>query len=428
MGAGLLQVLVVVAQRDVVWDSINVAKRAGLRVRAVDSSPLALLRAVPLSEENQDLEAVVSIGSHLVVVAVREGSTPRFLRTVSISGASAGVSQPARAGVGGEAATRSGSAVTTGAGAKRDYIVEEVRGSLEYFFSHGQGAQLSCIWVTGGGALIPGVGERIGAAAGVPVKRAGVIAQYSAGGLDLSADQVEEGSARWATAVGLALWGAEGVHAPSLLPSEIKERIARQRAIAGAGAGVLSLCLLLGALSVGKVDSTASIENQIKANSTSLANLQAQIAKLQSVTQVQQEVTARRGLASEALASDINWVALDQRLVAALPAGTHITDITFTESAPIAGSTTPASPSGQNYVGQVSISAETNAGPPSVAQFVDRVSKVEGLAGLWVSNSSSANGTSRSPGSAPEMTFQATANVTPLALSHRAELLPGVKP
>ena len=148
---------------------------------------------------------------------------------------------------------------------------------------------------------------------------------------------------------------------------------------------------------MGKVDSTASVENQIKANSASLANLQAQIAKLQSVTQVQQEVTARRGLASEALANDINWVALDQRLVAALPAGTHITDITFTESVPTAGSTTaPASSQGQSYVGQVSISAETNAGPPSVAQFVDRVSKVEGLAGLWVSNSSSANGTSRS--------------------------------
>ena len=428
-GGGTTQVLVVVAQRDIVWDSINVAKRAGLRVRAVDSSPLALLRAVPLSEENQDLEAVVSIGSHLVVVAVREGSTPRFLRTVSISGASAGVNQPARAGVGAEATTRPGPAISTGAGAKRDYIVEEVRGSLEYFFSHGQGAQLSCIWVTGGGALIPGVGERIGAAAGVPVKRADVVAQYSAGGLDLSDDQVKEGSARWATAVGLALWGSGGVHAPSLLPSEIKERMARQRAIAGAGAGVLGLCLLLGALSVGKVDSTASVENQIKANSASLANLQAQIAKLQSVTQVQQEVTARRGLASEALANDINWVALDQRLVAALPPGAHITDITFTESVPTSGSTTaPASSPGQSYVGQVSISAETNGGPPSVAQFVDRVSKVEGLAGLWVSNSSSANGTSRSPGADPEMTFQATANVTSLALSHRAELLPGVKP
>ncbi len=117
-GGGTTQVLVVVAQRDIVWDSINVVRRAGLRVRAVDSSPLALLRVVPLSEENQDLEAVVSIGSHLVVVAVREGSTPRFLRTVSISGTGAGVNQPARAGVAAEAATRPSSSPTAGAGAK----------------------------------------------------------------------------------------------------------------------------------------------------------------------------------------------------------------------------------------------------------------------------------------------------------------------
>lgn len=428
-GGGTIQVLVVVAQRDIVWDSINVARRAGLRVRAVDSSPLALLRAVPLQEENRDLEAVVSIGSHLVVVAVREGNTPRFLRTVSISGTSVGVNQPARAGAAVEGAARPGPITTTGAGAKRDYIVEEVRGSLEYFFSHGQGAQLSSIWLTGGGALIQGVGERIGSAVGVPVKTAGVVAQYSAGALDLSDEQVKEASARWATAIGLALWGAEGAHAPSLLPAEIKERIARQRAIAGAGAGVLGLCLLLGALSVAKADSASSVENQIKANNVTLANLQEQIAKLQSVTQVQQEITSREGLATEALANNINWVALDQRLVAALPKGAQLTDITFTESAPTAGSTAaPASVKGQSYIGEVSMSVQTNAGPPSVAQFVDRVSKVEGLAGLWISNTSSATGTSRSPGAAQDMTFQATANVTPLALSHRAELLPGVKP
>ncbi len=258
---------------------------------------------------------------------------------------------------------------------------------------------------------------------------ADVVAQYSAGALDLSDEQVKEASARWATAVGLALWGAEGVHAPSLLPAEIKERIARQRAIAGAGAGVLGLCLLLGAVSVGKVQSTTSVENQIKDNNASLATLQEQIARLQPVTQVQQEITTRRGLATEALANDINWVALDKRLVAALPAGVQLTDITFTESSPTTGaSTTAASSQGQNYVGQVSMSVQTNAGPPSVAQFVDRVSRVEGLAGLWVSDTSSSSGTSRTSGSSVEMTFQATANVTNLALSHRAELLPGVKP
>ena len=95
------EVLVVVAQRDIVWDSINVVRRAGLRVRAVDSSPLAMLRAVP-APEGQDLEAVVSIGSQLVVVAIREGSTPRFVRTVGITTPTMGATsnQPGRTGGG----------------------------------------------------------------------------------------------------------------------------------------------------------------------------------------------------------------------------------------------------------------------------------------------------------------------------------------
>jgi type IV pilus assembly protein PilM len=80
-GAETTQVLLVVAQREIVMDHIEVVRRAGLKVRAVDSSPLALLRAYPTDDE--DLEAIVSLGAQLVVVAVRQGNTPRFIRTVT---------------------------------------------------------------------------------------------------------------------------------------------------------------------------------------------------------------------------------------------------------------------------------------------------------------------------------------------------------
>ena len=80
-GAETTQVLLVVAQREIVMDHIEVVRRAGLKVRAVDSSPLALLRAYPHNDGG--LEAIVSLGAQLVVVAVREGTTPRFVRTVT---------------------------------------------------------------------------------------------------------------------------------------------------------------------------------------------------------------------------------------------------------------------------------------------------------------------------------------------------------
>ena len=427
-GGQTTQVLVVVAQRDIVWDSINVARRAGLRVRAVDSSPLALLRAVPPAERDA-LEAVVSIGTHLVVVAVREGNIPRFLRTVAISGPTVGApaNQPARTG-GGGAAPAPGSAANSSLVAKRDYIVEEVRGSLEYFFSHGQGAQLSGIWLTGGGALIPGVGERIGAAVGVPVRTAPVVAQYSAESLSLTEAETSEASSRWATAIGLALWGAGGVHAPSLLPPEIKERLLRQRAIAGAGAGVLVLCVGLGALSAHEVGATSSVLGQVKAANETAASLEAEVGKLESVTQVESDITGRRELAADALADDINWVALDERLVAALPQGVQLTGITFTEETPTVSAPTHGAPAAPAYVGQVTIDAQTSLGPPAVAQFVDSVSKVKGLAGLWVSSTNAAASAANNAASSVETTFQASAEVTPEALSHRASLLPGLKP
>jgi type IV pilus assembly protein PilM len=435
-GGRTTQVLVVVAQRDIVWDSINVARRAGLRVRAVDSSPLAMLRAVP-SPEGQDMEAVVSIGSQLVVVAIREGATPRFIRTVAITTPPTGptANQPARTGAGNSVGAQSAPPAAPHAaasravtGPKRDYIVEEVRGSLEYFLSHNQSAQLSGIWLTGGGALIPGVSERIGAAVGTSVRTATIGAAHSPEALDLSDAQERAASARWCTAVGLALWGTGGLSSPSLLPAEIKERARRQQAMVGAGAGVLALCVALGAASVTKMESISSLNNQVKADQLTTAGLEAQIAGLQSVTQIEQSIAARRDLEVKALSGDINWVGLEARVVAALPAGVHLGSINFTEGVPgTSSASTPGSVAAPSYIGQVTISAQTSGGPAAVAQFVDRVAKVDGLAGLWVSNTAE-SATTGGTHSSPEMTFQATAEVTPQALSNRAAQVPGAQP
>ena len=150
-GGETTQVLLVVAQREIVMDHIRVVKRAGLKVRAVDSSPLALLRAVPPGGD--DLEVVVSLGAQLVVVAVRQGATPRFLRTVTRGDQSfAGARQEtvgAAAGASASTAKSGGSSSTTG---RLDPTIEEVRGSIEYFLAYAQGAQLAGMALTGGGA------------------------------------------------------------------------------------------------------------------------------------------------------------------------------------------------------------------------------------------------------------------------------------
>ena len=55
-------------------EHIDVVKRAGLKVRAVDSSPLALLRAVPPGGEG--LEVVVSLGINWLLSLFVRGRHP----------------------------------------------------------------------------------------------------------------------------------------------------------------------------------------------------------------------------------------------------------------------------------------------------------------------------------------------------------------
>ncbi len=89
--SGKRRVLLVAAQRDVALDIASVVGAAGLRLRAIDASALALLRAVapPRGPDGHSgpgggMEAVVGVGAQLVTVAVREGGIPRFVRTVAL--------------------------------------------------------------------------------------------------------------------------------------------------------------------------------------------------------------------------------------------------------------------------------------------------------------------------------------------------------
>ena len=444
-GAETTQVLLVVAQREIVMDHIEVVRRAGLKVRAVDSSPLALLRAYPHNDGG--LEAIVSLGAQLVVVAVREGTTPRFVRTVTRGDQSFATPRPESVAdlVANGAAVRGNGAVVSANGAsapspalatsasstatvaKLDPTVEEVRGSIEYFLSSDQGARLQSVALTGGGALAEGVAERFARVLAMPVRTADVGLQYDAASLDLTDPQVKEASFRWGAAVGLALWGTSDAPAVSLVPAEVKERQQYHRALAASGAGLAVVALALGSLSYSRVETASNVATQINIENAQAAALQGKIAKLEPYVAIRSELEARRGLAVQALAGDVDWVGLLSRIDAALPPGVNITGLSVTRASTTASgialaptaSTTTASAS--DNVGQITMSLTTNGGAPSVAQFVSQMWSVPGLYGLWVSSTSNGQGAS---GSA-DTTFSATANITSAAFSNRAAALPG---
>ena len=143
------RVLLLAAQREVVLDEVSAVEAAGLHVDAVDSSSLALLRAVsgptglagsgegkgggPTGggATGRGLEAVVGIGAELITVAVRDGGVPRFVRTVALTNSATSASESAVIPSRTERFATSRSPGQTGVTAARvsrlDAIVGEVR-------------------------------------------------------------------------------------------------------------------------------------------------------------------------------------------------------------------------------------------------------------------------------------------------------------
>jgi type IV pilus assembly protein PilM len=423
-GGETTQVLLVVAQREIVMDHIRVVQRSGLKVRAVDSSPLALLRAIPPGGDG--LEVVVSLGAQLVVVAVRQGATPRFLRTVTRGDQSfAGARQEAVAAV----ATTPASTRPNGSSsppAKLDPTVEEVRGSIEYFLAYAQGAQLDRMALTGGSAQGAGVSERFARVLGMPVRIADIGLEYDAGSLDLDVAQLKQASFRWGAAVGLALWGSGNEPALSLIPAEVKERQKYHQALTASGAGLVALAIVLGGVSLARDHAAGNVADQVRAENLQAALLQSTIARIQPSAAIHGQLLTRRGLAVQALSGDVDFVGLLHRIEGALPPGVTISSISVSRSiTPALGSVGSSSAAGTSAtsqaddIGQITMSLTTTGGPNSVAQFVRQMWDVPGLYGLWVSGTNA--GETRGSG----LTFSATANITAKALSDRAAQLPG---
>jgi len=415
------EVLVVVAQKDIVWDAIGVAKRAGLRVRAVDASPLALLRAVPPADQvnTQSLDAVVSVGAHLLVVALRQGSTPRFMRTATLTTdaeANAKAASPVGARLG-PAASREKGEPRPGP-AKVEVVIEEVRSSIEYFLSHAHDAHLDRVQLTGGGALAQGLAARLASVLGVPVVPAEVLPTCERTLIGLDEGQFREASERWTTAVGLGLWGGGVAHAPNLLPVEIEQKRRERAQMIAAASGVVLVAGALGLLSHGRDDAISSANRQVAVYQQEAAQVEAQISKMTSFAEVSNDIQARRALAAEALSDDIDWVGLQQRVHNALPAGVTITELSFAST-----SAQPGTSAQTGYIGTVSISANTVGGLPSEERFIDKMSTVRGLAAVWIATTQSSVSQPGKPSAG--MSFSASAEVTPAALSNRAAQLPG---
>lgn len=216
----MLRLLLVAGQRDMIGNHVAAAERAGLRPVGVDLNAFALLRAlVPDPETSEGSEMVIDIGAGVTNIIVHERGTPRFVRILVLGGGDITDALVAGLGVSTDdaEATKMQVGLTGGGDPNAARIVEEragqfvdeVRGSLDYYLAQTGSSQVRRVIVSGGGAKLLGLVDRLSTTLRVPVELGRPLEHVQITGTVYGPEQLAEVEPLLATAVGLARGGAQ---------------------------------------------------------------------------------------------------------------------------------------------------------------------------------------------------------------------------
>ncbi|MDT5012557.1 MAG: type pilus assembly protein PilM [Mycobacterium sp.] len=221
-GSRRQRVLLVAASRDMIRSTLDALSLAGLKPQAVDLTSFAVLRALGTPDAlgmSQNAEALVEVGASVTNIVVHQGGVPRFVRILLLGGSDLteiiadrmGVSieeaeaikhstalPPDPASVGIDPVTRVLEAAAT-------TWVEEVRGSLDYYLAQSDSVRIGRVVLSGGGALLAGLANRLSLATRIPVELASPMARLEIGRTKLTPAQLAYADPLASVPVGLAL-------------------------------------------------------------------------------------------------------------------------------------------------------------------------------------------------------------------------------
>jgi type IV pilus assembly protein PilM len=427
-GNGTMRILVVAAHRDVLRSHLATLKGAGLTATAMDAAPLALMRAVPPAPDSGDplaAEVIVSIGSELTTVAVRQAGVPRFIRSLTVGGDNitetlanamhlemAAAERLKRGAIASEAPQLAQARKAISA-ELRD-LAEDVRGTVDFFMAQTEGSTIERLLITGGASQTEGLASAIGSSVSASVTLVDPFSSLALDGeLGLERDALARASSSATTAVGLALWpvGSPLIRL-SVLPEEVAAARRVRRIMGVAAMSVAGLAAFLGVVGAGEFLTVHSAQHQVKAAQNHVQALSTQVAQLQAATAVHGKVQAQAQIVVQSLQGDIDWVRLLGQLAAVMPPNVSLTSFDATRAAAGAGSA--ASSSSTSGVGTLTFSVKGQGGLPTVSAWLDGLARDQSLEGTWVAGISvTSNGGT--------VTFSSTSNITSVAQSGRAE-------
>jgi type IV pilus assembly protein PilM len=168
------------------------------------------------------VEALVDIGARVTNIILHQGGVPRFVRILLMGGQDITDAVAERMGVPHGQAEAMKQQLGLGAAAggpeaqaavrvvevSGSAFVDEVRGSLDYYMASSGSGSLERLVLTGGGARLSGLVERLAAVTRVPVELGTPMRSLEIGKTGLTPEQLEFVAPLAAVPVGLALGDA----------------------------------------------------------------------------------------------------------------------------------------------------------------------------------------------------------------------------
>ena len=423
-GEARARILLAAAQRDMVRTHLAAVERGGLTPSTVDLVPFALIRALhrPSTEflaEAQGAEAIVSIGAGVTNVVVHEDGVPRFVRVLLVGGdditeaiaEQLDVDLDLAEDMKRRADERSADTLVAEAGRivgdRLNPIVDEIRGSLDFYLAQADSLPVERILVTGGASRTRGMLDHLQRTLGNTVEVGRPLASVRVGRTGLSETQLADAEPILAVPIGLALGGApteRGARRITLLPTEVVVVREQRRQVVLVGTALAGLLILLIAVWLVRGLQVGRERDKAEEAEERTAALQREVNQLQDVTALQSDLERRQQVVRGVLADDVAWTRLLQEVAVAIPNDVWLTAFTGQKAVGIGATAT---------AGTVTFSA-MGFDQTSTARWLLRVGDVGSFTGLWVPSSTKA------PGPRGLTTFTSTANLTPSARSDRA--------
>ncbi len=230
-GEAMMSILAVAAQKTMTQDLLRIIGSVGAKVMAVDLQAFALVRAAfgPDPDPDGDAVALVDIGGNVTQVTIVKGGMVRFLRILPMGGddfsnvlaTDLGVSTEQaeqlkrRVGVAIDGDGSSDDPEDTDAAARAiltrqaNQLIDEVRGSIDYYSSQANDEEVTRLAIAGNGARLPHLANRLGRTLALriePVKMLDGEDLDISKRVGLSETELQTAQPVLPVAVGLGLW------------------------------------------------------------------------------------------------------------------------------------------------------------------------------------------------------------------------------